>query len=86
MEPITKEKIEALQELMKLLTHLDEEIAQAEQAAEEQEESQVAVPVVATINSIIARNLKMLDENKKELAIEDLLNLAKLSHVIKLHN
>lgn len=82
-------RLEALNALFSLIAQADAEseeqdFDEPEQDIAEDEEPQTVVPVVATINSIIARNLKRLDESGAELAPADLITLAELSHIIQL--
>ena len=46
--------------------------------------AQEVIPILATINSVIARNVKALDVNKTILSIDQLVALAQLSHVVKI--
>ena len=84
------DKLETINELFSLLFQADAEYEeqdldeQANYELPEQDDSQLVVPIVDTINSIIARNLKRLDERGTVLSPLDLKTLAELSHVIRL--
>ena len=85
----TTDKLEAINALLSFIVPADAEYEEQdfdepEQDIAEDEEPQTVVPVIDTINSIIARNLKRLDESEAPLAPADLVTLAELSHIIQL--
>lgn len=57
---------------------IDEDIKSSNETAKE------VIPVIDTINSIIAQNLKRLDTTGEALPVHELLKLANLSHTIRL--